>query len=176
MRLWWQFEGKNSATGKLQAARASRRRERREVEGEGVRGGSCGGRTPASSHLPGAPDSDGCLPRAVYGSAGHGRSTSQARRTGCKPAVPRRLPRRGKPMPVNSLAGAPEEIRTPDPQIRRRAFCADVISNFCKPASYRTFESQWLARILQTRTLASPPRMTTRRSGSAKGGLLWLLI
>ena len=65
MRLWWQFEGKNSATGKLQAARASRRRERREVEGEGVRGGSCGGRTPASSHLPGAPDSDGCRPRGL---------------------------------------------------------------------------------------------------------------
>jgi Resolvase, N terminal domain len=57
------------------------------------------------------------------------------------------------------------------PQLRRRAFCADVISNFCKPAVYRIFESQWLARQLQTKTLASPPRVTTRRSGSAKGRL-----
>src|SRR5262249_11522314 len=38
--------------------------------------------------------------------------------TGCKPAVPRRSARRGKPGCPNKLNGAPEEIRTPDPQIR----------------------------------------------------------
>jgi hypothetical protein len=69
-----------------------------------------------------------------------------------------------------TLTGAPEEIRTPDPQIRRRDFRPDGLTFFCKPPSYRAFESQWLAVLLQTRTLASPPRMTTRRSGSPKGG------
>jgi hypothetical protein len=42
-------------------------------------------------------------------------------------------------------------------QIRRRAFCADVISNFCKSAVYRTYDSQRLARLLQTGKQGSVP-------------------
>ena len=46
--------------------------------------------------------------------------------------------------------GAPEEIRTPDPQIRRRNFYVSGPNDFCKLPIYRTYESQWLTRLLQT--------------------------
>src|SRR5580700_2599714 len=63
--------------------------------------------------------------------------------------------------------------RTPDPQIRRRGFYADGLSFFCKPAVYRTFESQWLAVLLQTtmrhRATVEEAAQVVRQRASPRG-------
>src|SRR5262249_2991654 len=56
--------------------------------------------------------------RGVFCARGKRTLRKQKVQTGCKPAPNRRLPQRENASHDNSLAGAPEEIRTPDPQIR----------------------------------------------------------
>ena len=62
------------------------------------------------------------------------------------------------------LNGAPEEIRTPDPQIRRRACFIEGPSDSCKPALAAEYESQRVVSVLQTQTNRNAPaRMAVRR-------------
>src|SRR5262249_33018393 len=56
--------------------------------------------------------------RGVFCARGMRTLRQQKGQPGCKRAVPRRSARRGKLGRHNKLSGAPEEIRTPDPQIR----------------------------------------------------------
>jgi hypothetical protein len=46
-------------------------------------------------------------------------------------------------------AGAPEEIRTPDPQIRSLGSVIDFIDDFCKLMSFPLMENQWLTLRMQ---------------------------
>jgi hypothetical protein len=44
--------------------------------------------------------------------------------------------------------GAPEEIRTPDPQIRRLLRVVEFKGVFCKMRRWWPFKRQWLSRVL----------------------------
>jgi hypothetical protein len=47
-------------------------------------------------------------------------------------------------------SGAPEEIRTPDPQIRSLAQSTEILEYFCKPLLNDAPRYQWLTLDLQT--------------------------
>jgi hypothetical protein len=48
------------------------------------------------------------------------------------------------------INGAPEEIRTPDPQIRSLAQSTEILEYFCKPLLIGAPTYQWLMLDLQT--------------------------
>jgi hypothetical protein len=72
---------------------------------------------------------------------------------------------------IKGLIGAPERIRTSDPQIRRLIQCFEIKGDFCKPSVLQVTANQRLIPDLQTnyqlsllcsRAMARPARMLAR--------------
>jgi hypothetical protein len=59
----------------------------------------------------------------------------------------RRASRKRKLMHDKSLTGAPEAIRTPDPQIRRLTPSIETATDFCKPDTISAIENQKLSPL-----------------------------
>lgn len=74
------------------------------------------------------------------------------------------------------IDGAPDRIRTHDPQIRSQVHITENIEKLCKLDQKRLFTDQWLAISVQTAEGGKPPRdiaKETPAEGATKARADW---